>query len=66
MARTARWMARVVAGFVMAGVVLVVPITVASGGPAARAAVVTGAGTLTTDASATADGGSVYLGRRWS
>jgi hypothetical protein len=64
MARTARWMARVVAGFLMAGVVLVVPITVASAGPAARAAAATG--TLTTDASATADGGSVYLGRRWS
>jgi pantothenate kinase type III len=68
MARTARWMARVVTGFVMAGVVLVVPITVATAGPTGRPAVVAGAGTattVTTVAATTVVGGSVCLGRRW-
>ena len=66
MARTARWMARAVAGFVMAGLVLVVPITVVSAGPTARPAGVAGAGTVTTVATTTVVGGSVCLGRRWS
>jgi hypothetical protein len=59
-------MARAVAGFVMAGLVLVVPITVAPPGPAGRPAGVPGADTVTTVAAKTVVGGSVCLGRRWS
>ncbi len=66
MARTAIWMARAVAGFVMAGVVLVVPITIAPAAVTGRPAVVAGAGTVTTVAAATVDGGSSCLGRRWN
>jgi hypothetical protein len=65
MARTARWMARAVAGFVIAGLVLVVPITVAPAGPTGRPAVAAGPGTVTTAAAAAVEGGSIRLGRRW-
>jgi hypothetical protein len=65
MARTASWMARAVAGFVMAGVVLVVPIIVAPAGPTGRPAGVAGAGVVTTVAATTVDGGSFCQGRRW-
>ena len=69
MARTARLMARAVAGFVMAGLVLVVPITVAPAAPTARPAGVAGAGTattVTTVPTTTVVGRSFCLGRRWS
>jgi hypothetical protein len=66
MARTARWMARAVAGSVMAGLFLIIPVTVALVGPAGPPAVAAGTGTVTTAAATTVVGGSFWPGRRWS